>query len=161
MQPIAPLLRALVGGWNLNGILNYNTGRPFTVSSGVDNARTGAGGQRADVIADPNFGGNRSHAEQITEWLKRAAFVPNAVGTYGNLGRNTYIGPGFANVDLGIVKNFSYRERCNTQFRFELFNALNHTNFANPTTAQNSGNFMRITSASDPRILQLALRFNF
>jgi hypothetical protein len=93
--------------------------------------------------------------------LRRAAFVPNAIGTYGVLGRNNYIGPGFANLDLGVMKNFSLHERLKAQFRFETFNALNHTNFSNPTTAQNSANFMKITSANDPRILQLALRFAF
>ncbi|MBI2686860.1 MAG: TonB-dependent receptor [Acidobacteria bacterium] len=160
-HPQTAAMRLIAGGWNLNGILSYNTGRPFTVTSGVDNARTGAGNQRADQISDPNFSGDRSHQEQITEWLRRASFVPNAIGTYGNLGRNTFIGPGFASVDLGVVKNFPVHERLNTQFRFELFNALNHANFNNPTAAQNNGNFMRITGAGDPRILQLALRMTF
>ena len=160
-HPQSQAMKIIAGGWNLNGIVSYNTGRPFTVTSGVDNARTGTGNQRADVVSDPNFTGDRTHNDQINEWLRRASFVPNAIGTYGNLGRNTYYGPGFANIDLGVVKNFAIRERMNTQFRFELFNALNHANFNNPTTAQNSGNFMKITSAGDPRILQLALRLTF
>jgi outer membrane receptor protein involved in Fe transport len=161
IHPRSRAMHAFIGGWNLNGILSYNTGRPFTVGSGVDNARTGAGGQRADLAGDPIISGDRSHNDQINEYLRRAAFVPNAIGTYGVLGRNNFIGPGFANLDLGVMKNFSLHERLKAQFRFETFNALNHTNFSNPTTAQNNANFMKITSASDPRILQLALRFAF
>ena len=161
IRPAAPLMKTLLGGWSLNSIMNLNTGAPFSVGSGVDNARTGAGGQRADLVGDPNFGGNRTHQELITEYLRKAAFQGNALGTYGTLGRNTFIGPGLVNLDLGLVKGFLVKERFNTQLRFEMFNSLNHTNFNNPTTTQNNGNFMRITSAGDPRILQLALRFMF
>jgi len=133
----------------------------MTVTSGVDNARTGTGNQRADLVGDPYFAGDRSHQDQYNEWLRISAFAPNAVGTYGTLGRGTYFGPGLATVDLGVMKNFAIKERFNTQFRFEMFNSLNRVNFNNPTTAQNNANFMRITSAGDPRILQLALRLTF
>jgi len=162
--PCAPksgLARTFLGGWSMNGIINLNTGQPFTVTSGVDNARTGAGGQRADLVGDPNLGSDRARQLVITEYLRRAAFTPNAIGTYGNLGRNTFFGPGFANVDAGLVKNFKYHERLNTYLRFEAFNVLNRVNLNNPTAAQNNANFMRITSAGDPRILQVALRMTF
>ena len=156
-----PVAQTLLGGWNLNGIISLNTGQPLTVVSGVDNARTGTGGQRADLVGDPYFTGDRSRQDQYTEWLRKAAFAPNALGTYGNLGRGTYFGPGYASVDLGLMKNFVVKERFNTQFRFEMFNSLNRANFANPNTTQNNANFMRITAAQDPRILQLALRLTF
>jgi hypothetical protein len=159
--PANPWMRALAGGWNLNAILSANSGSPLTIGSGVDNARTGTGGQRADLVGDPYITGNRTHQEQITEWLRRAAFAPNAIGTYGSLGRGTYFGPGLASLDLGLVKGFVVKERLNAQLRFEAFNSLNRVNFGNPTTALNSGNFMKITSAGDPRILQLALRVSF
>ncbi len=161
IKPANPLARTLIGGWNLNAILSAYSGQPLTITSGVDNARTGAGGQRADLVGDPYITGSRSHQDQYTEWLRRAAFAPNAVGTYGTLGRGRFFGPGLASLDLGVVKSFAVKERMNAQLRFESFNALNRVNFSNPTTAQNSGNFMRITSAGDPRILQLALRFAF
>src|SRR5262249_35153083 len=161
IHPLSPILRTLVGCWNLNGIISINSGQPMTVTSGGDNAGTGGGSQRGDLAGDPYITGDRSHQDQYTEWLRRAAFAPNAVGTYGVLGRGTYFGPGFATVDLGVMKNFAVRERINTQLRFEMFNSLNRVNFKNPTTAQNNANFMRITSAYDPRILQLALRVSF
>ena len=85
----------------------------------------------------------------------------NALGTYGVLGRNTYRGPGSFNTDFGLHKDFPLTERQKFQFRFEAFNAFNNVNFSNPTGTVTSGNFMKITSAGDPRILQFALRFEF
>ncbi len=153
--------RFFLGGWNLNSIMTLYSGQPVTVGSGVDNARTGTGGQRADLVGDPFLGGDRNRQAIIFEYLRRTAFAPNALGTFGSLGRNTYYGPGIANVDLGLAKDFRANERFVTTFRFEMFNAFNRVNLGNPTTAQNNANFMRITSAGDPRILQLALRLVF
>jgi len=161
IHPAKPLTRALIGGWNLNAIASLNTGAPFTVTSGVDNALSGAGGQRADLVGDPYFTGDRSHQEIISQYLNASAFAANAINTYGNLGRNIFIGPGFATLDLGVVKDFAPQERFKAQLRFEMFNSLNHANFSNPAATRTSGTFMQITSANDPRILQLALRFGF
>jgi hypothetical protein len=161
IHPAKPLTRALIGGWNLNVITGVNTGQPFTVTSGVDNALTGAGGQRADLVGDPHFPGDRNHQAIISQYLNTASFAANAIGTYGVLGRNTFIGPGFANLDLGIVKDFAPQERYKAQLRFEMFNSLNHANFNLPAASRTSGTFMQITTAGDPRILQLALRFAF
>jgi len=137
------------------------SGYPFTVTSGVDNARTGAANQRADLIGNPNFSGDRPRGQQVVQWLNPLAFAANALGTYGTLGRNTFEGPGYANVDLGLAKNFRITERLNTTLRFEAFNAFNRVNLNLPTSTLSSGNFMRITSAYDPRILQIAARINF
>ena len=151
----------LMGGWSLNSIMTLYAGQPITVGSGVDNARTGTGGQRADLLGEANLSTGRSRNDQISEWLRRAAFGPNALGTFGNHGRNIFTGPGLAGIDLGMGKQFRWNERVATTFRFEAFNALNRVNLGNPTTAQNNGNFMRITTAGDPRILQMALRLTF
>jgi hypothetical protein len=112
-------------------------------------------------VGDPHFTGDRSHQAIITQYLNPLAFAANAVGTYGALGRNTFIGPGYANLDLGVVKDFAPQERFKAQLRFEMFNSLNHANFALPAASRTSGTFLQITSAGDPRILQLALRFAF
>jgi outer membrane receptor protein involved in Fe transport len=151
----------LAGGWSLNGIVAMASGYPFSVGSGVDNARTGTGGQRADLVGDPYFPDGRSRTERVGEWLRRSAFAPNALNTFGVLGRNVFRGPGIATVDLGLVKGFEIRENMVTQFRFELFNAFNRVNLTGPNAAQNNVQFMRTTAAFDPRILQFALRFQF
>ena len=158
----AKVVDALLGGWNLTGITTMQSGNTFTVGSGVDNSRSGVGGDRADIIGNPYVSGNRSRTDMIAQYLNKAAFAPNALGTFGNQGRNRFRGPGLANVDLGLHKNFRITERVNTQFRFETFNSFNKVNLNSPTSAQNSGNFMRITSTiGDPRILQFALRLSF
>ncbi len=152
----------VVGGWNMTSIVAWRSGFPFTVVSGQDNARTGQGGQRADLTGVSPFLSNDGHGAIAAQYLNRAAFRVNALGTYGILGRNTYIGPGSFNTDLGLHKNFAVTERAKAQFRFEAFNLFNNVNLANPTGTVTSGNFMKITStATDPRILQLALRFQF
>jgi len=74
------------------------------------------------------------------------------------LGRNTFRGPGFATLDLGLFKRFQITESASAVFRFESFNALNRVNLGGPNSTQNHANFMRTTSAEDPRILQFALR---
>lgn len=160
-QPEHRFARAVLGGWSLNSIVSLQSGFPFTVGSGVDNARTGTGGQRADLVGNPYFSDDRSQGDKIFQYLNKAAFAPNALGTFGSLGRNTFRAPGFASVDFGLSKGFKIKERLATTFRFEAFNAFNRTNLGVPNAAQNSVQFMRITSASDPRILQLALRMTF
>jgi hypothetical protein len=156
-------VNSLIGGWSLNGIGSFWTGYPFTVTSGVDNARTGTGNQRADIIGNPDLGDNRTRDQVIGEWISRAAFRSGGatLGTFGNLGRNTFRGPGYASIDLGLFKKFAINERAAAMFRFEAFNALNRVNLGGPSTAQNSATFMRTTAAEDPRILQLALRLTF
>lgn len=152
------LAQLLAGGWNLTSILTLQSGFPFTVGSGVDNARSGTGGQRADLVGDPRLSESRSRGEKVAMWLNPIAFVPNALGTFGNQGRNMWRGPGYASVDLGIHKNFQAAEELRVQFRFEMFNAFNRVNLAGPNASQNSSTFMRTSTAYDPRILQFALK---
>jgi hypothetical protein len=153
----------LIGGWSLNGIASLWSGYPFTVGSGVDNARTGTGNQRADIIGDPYFPGDRTRAQKIAEWLNKAAFRSGGatLSTYGNLGRNAFRGPGYASVDFGLFKRFMVTESIGAMFRFEVFNAFNRVNLQGPNGTQNNANFMRTTAAEDPRILQFALRLTF
>ena len=155
------VLNSVIGGWSLNGIFSAYTGYAFTVFSGVDNARTGTGNQRADLVGNPYFSGDRSRGAKIAAWLNPAAFTTNALGTYGTLGRNVFRGPGFASLDSGLAKKFVLFERVNATFRFEAFNTLNRPNFGVPNNTVTGSNFLKITSAYDPRILQVALRFTF
>jgi len=152
----------VMGGWNLSGIVALLSGQPFTVGSGADNARTGTGGQRADFTgANPLLSEDRPRIDRANLWLNKAAFQTNALGTFGIQGRNGFRGPGIASVDFGLHKNFAVTERAKVQFRFEVFNAFNRVNLNQPDGSLSSVNFLRITSAQDPRILQFALRFNW
>lgn len=161
------VLDAILAKWSLTGIYQYMSGAPFTVISGVDNARTGTGGQFADQIGDPALSSGRPTAERIAQWFNTSAFTVNALGTFGNAGRNSLRGPDYQTLDLGLMKSFNFGPRVRTQFRLEAFNALNRTNFNVPDGNRTSGNFGRITGATvsggggDARILQLALRLFF
>ncbi len=152
------VLDTALKGWSLTGIYTYMSGSPFTVTSGVDNARSGTGGQFADRVGNPDLSGDRPTAERIRQWFDTSAFTVNALGTFGNSGRNSMRGPDYQTLDLGLMKTFTITDRIRAQFRLEAFNALNRANFNLPEGNRSSGNFGRITSAQDPRILQLALR---
>jgi len=148
-----------IGGWNLSAILSAHSGTPFSISAGEDTARVGSG-SRADLVGDPDLG-DRSRGEMVEEYLNKAAFAKPATGTFGNLGKNVFRGPGYLNLDFGLHKDLPITETVKAQFRFEAFNLFNNVNLNGPQTNIRSGNFMRITSARDPRILQFALRLSF
>jgi hypothetical protein len=94
-------------------------------------------------------------------WVTPSAFVANAPGTYGNAGYNSLLGPGFFDMDVNLARFFQIREHQRFELRFEFFNLLNHTNFANPVNSLKSASFGLIQSAADPRILQFALKYSF
>jgi hypothetical protein len=157
-QPVAD---AILTGWSLTGILAMQTGVGLSVGSGVDNARSGTGGQRADQTGDPELPSDRPRSEQIARWFDTSVYQPNAVGTFGNSARNALRGPGSTTLDLGLHKTFTISGSTRLQVRVEAFNALNTVNLNNPNTTQNSGDFGRILTAQAPRIMQFALRVWF
>lgn len=156
-------LKYLVNGWQMNGIVILQSGGPLTIATGVDNSFSGINQDRVDIVGNPRLDWGRPTAERIARWFDTSAFVDNAPGTFGTIGRNTERGPGFANVDFSAFKSvpMPYSENHHLEFRFEAFNFLNRVNLNNPTTTRSSSLFGRITSAGDPRILQLGLRYRF
>jgi hypothetical protein len=123
---------AIVGGWQAGGILMLQSGIPQTITiGGVDRSVTNSTYDRPDstgigtAIDNPTPNG----------WYNRAAFVENAVGAFGNTGRNTATAPGIYSINAEVHKNFvmPYNEHHQVQFRVEAFNALNHPNFGGPS----------------------------
>jgi hypothetical protein len=162
--PFKPANRAVntvLGGWQFSGIVSLKTGEPFSIYSDVDNSGSGIGSDRADLIGNPYLPGGRSRGAQVAEWLNPAAFAENTPGTFGNIGRNRFTGPGYASTDVSLQKDFKIVERFGAQFRAEAFNVFNRPNLMNPSGDLLSGNFLTINSAFDPRILQLALRLKW
>jgi len=159
--PAQRMAKALLGGWQLNGIYSRQTGTPFTVTSGQDRALTGSGGERPNVTGNASLSTDRPTAQLIHQYFNPAVFVLPPVGQYGNLGRNTLFGPGSSNLDASIFRSFRIRERANLQFRAEFFNAMNHPNFANPVANIGSATVGQILSASGPRVLQFGMKFLF
>jgi hypothetical protein len=158
----------LVGGWRASGILTLRAGTPVTIYSGADNSLSGIGNDHADSVSgvNPNLGSGRSTAAKVAAYFNPTAFAQNAIGTFGNVGRNTIRGPGFSGLDFSITKSFSlgrgaFAESQHLDFRAEAFNIFNHPNLGSPDNAQSDSNFGQITDASDPRILQLSLKYVF
>ncbi len=162
------ILTAVAGGWELTGIVGYSTGNPQTVYSGEDNALIGycralSGGERADIIGNPNLAGGRSRTAREAEYFNTAAFVEPNPGQFGTVGRNTIINPGNLQDDLSVMKKLYIlpREMGGFQFRADMFNLLNRTNLNGPSTTITSPAFGQIQTAGPQRIAQFALRYDF
>jgi hypothetical protein len=149
----------VLGGWRVNTIFTAQSGAPFTINLGVDQANIGAGpAQRPNQLRDPNLRGNERTPEQ---WFDASAFVLPAQYTLGNAPRNSVIGPGLANVDLAIAKTWNVAEPAQLEFRWEIFNLFNKANFDLPNRIFGTPNFGRIFSAKTPREIQFGLRMSF
>jgi hypothetical protein len=155
------LLGKVAGGWEIGGILTAQSGTPVNVLTGQDNSRTGMGFDRPDVAGDPNSLGSRSTAAMLAQYFNIAAFRANALGTFGNAGRNVIVAPGYFNLDVSLDKTFRFTERHSLQVRGDSFNVTNNANFSAPNTTVTSPSFGRITSASSGRILQVSLKWIF
>jgi hypothetical protein len=149
-------MRALFSDWQFSPILRWQTGNRSSVTTGVDNALTGLGGQRAVQILDDPYGTGGP-----TAYLNRAAFTTPATGTYSTLEPFTILNPSTFQNDFALTRTFRLTGAQNIQFRWEVFNVFNHVNFNAPVTALNSGSFGQIQTAGDPRIMQFALKFTF
>lgn len=153
-----PFVRRIVSNWEAAGIFTASSGAPLNVTVGSDNALAGEGA----VLDRPNLVGNPNVSNPtILQWFNTTAFAKAAPGSYGNLGRNTIVGPGSWDLDMSLSRAFSVSERRQLVFRAEAFNLMNHTRLGNPATAMNSNVFGQITTALDPRIMQGAVKFIF
>jgi hypothetical protein len=145
----------IFGNWQIAPLVRWQSGSRYSVTTGVDNALSGMGGQRAVQVLDNIYGD-----QSVNNYLNLAAFTSPTAGTYSTLKPNAFVGPGRFQNDLGLTRSFDAGAR-RFQFRWEIFNVLNKPNFNNPTAGLNSTNFGRILSAGDPRIMQFALKFDF
>jgi Carboxypeptidase regulatory-like domain len=158
------LVKNLVNGWQTTGILTLQKGIPFSVTSGVDNSQSGVGADLADLIGNPHIYSYSSKANEVAKYFNTSAYKVNALGTFGDSGRNRLIGPGIENIDFAVLKSLYSSERVRTVFRGEAFNLFNHTNLGQPVSNFSSSTFGQINSLntnSNPRVLQLALRAEF
>jgi len=120
----------LLGGWQINGIVTVQSGNPFTVNVTGNHSRSLVGSDRPNLRPGVN-------AKDIVlggpdRYFDPTAFELPPPGFFGNVGRNTVIGPGLATFDGSLVKDTSIGEKTNVQFRAEFFNLFNHPNFAPP-----------------------------
>ena len=193
--PREGLLNKVFGGWELTNVTIFQTGSPFSVicsqsfqpvfdSSGNVIGNTGcdynADGTNLDYPNVPSFGSNRtglSRSDYLTGIFPcntpsagpclHGVFPDPGLGQQGSLGRNTYHGPGYANTDFSVIKNFHTPwffggEGANIQFRTEFFNLFNRVNLINPVgDLANQGSFGKSVSAYPARDIQFGMRIGF
>ncbi len=124
---------AIAGGWTMNSIVTLQSGFPFTPQLSYNPSNNGDTRNPVRPFVNPAFSGPVILGTP-KEWYNPAAFLapPNGSGFYGNLGRDTLIGPGLATWDLSFLKDIPLLERLNLEFRAEMFNLLNRANFNTP-----------------------------
>jgi hypothetical protein len=162
------LVGHVIGGWELSGITNFQSGQSTTVTqggndpfatlannnSGLNMARGATAQLRTDLIGDPH--GPKTAAE----FFNTAAFA-QAVGHFGNERPGTVLGPGFQLWDISLIKNVNFGERVGLQLRLETFNAFNHGNPSSIDTGIASSTFGQVNGWHDPRTVQLGAKIKF
>jgi len=156
----------LINGWQLNGIMSVLSGPPFTPQVGSNQSGNGGGGDRPNW--NPAFSGSVITGSP-NQWFNPNAFVIPTSGTFGNVGRGVLRAPGFADLDLSLLKTVLVSDRIRLQFRAESFNLLNHPNFSFPNPSVFSGPTGQILSsagavtstASTSRQIQFGLKLMF
>ncbi len=153
------VVRHLAGGWQVNGIVQKQTGFPLSATNSQLDIRFLT--NRPDANCDPNA--NAPHTTD--EWFDTSCFAVRPLAETGerpgNAGRNTIRGPGFAATDLSLFKNVEVGGSRRIQLRVEAFNLFNQTHFNNPSGVINTVTFGRITSAQDGRVMQLGIKYLF
>jgi hypothetical protein len=165
-----------VNGWELTAIADWNTGFPFTIFSGYDNSFSANGSDRADLtvanISQAVLSTGRSHTAEINEWFNVNAFGPNAIGTFGNTGKNALRGPRYFDADLAAIKTTKLTEAASLEFRAEFYNAFNNVNLGDPDNILTDSGFGQITGlagssssntygTAQPRIIQFGAKVSF
>ena len=183
-------MRKLTEGWQMNGIMAFQSGTPVTIFSNDGQSFQGSGLERANLVGQ--------HQTFDARTVRTFSTAPNGIngsclsgtttgnfyfnplaydclnvdegGTlplfgFGNVGRNSLRGPGINNVDLSIFKTFKIQERSQLELRTEFFNAFNHTQFLLSGNSSNvfgfTGTFGQVTQSRPPRIIQFALKLSF
>jgi hypothetical protein len=156
---LGPVGNTILGNWQVNGIVHVTSGFPLFMTTAVNNSGT-YNQNRPDQVCN----GALSHPT-IQEWFNTSCFVDPVPGKLGDAMRSSGYGPGFANFDLSLFKNFplsKFHEGANLQFRTEFFNVFNHPQWGPPGTTEGAANFGQVLSTiNNPRLIQFALKLLF
>ncbi len=157
----------IFGGWQVNGLFSAYSGSPFSISSAATSLNLPGSNQPADQVKDDVaiLGGIGTG----NPWFDTSAFVPVTAVRFGNAGFNSMRGPGFANFDVSVFRQFALGSARTLQFRLEIFNLTNTAHFANPSgNASNPASFGIITGTAnsgregiDERFFRVGLRLGF
>jgi hypothetical protein len=165
---------ALIGGWNIGGILSAQSGSPFSAYVDFDDANNGET-DRADMVPGCKLL-PAGFQQDVQHWYNTACFTVPAPYTLGDSARNSFQGPNYLDFDFSLYKNFKLTESKTLQFRTDMFNLFNRPNFAPPGSGATGAfnalgggtgtdvgtpTFMDILGAAPGREIQFALKFLF
>lgn len=149
---------AILGGWRLSGIGEIESGDPFTVVLPGDPNNDGLFSDRPDSLGPATLS---SPERSVDRWFDTDAFAKPAPYTFGNLGRNTILGPGYHNWDLSLIKDLQFANDHRLELRFAFFNAFNHPNFENPDGTFGTASFGVVSGARRAREIEIAVKYSF
>ncbi len=159
------LLKTTLGGWEVSGIVTFESGVPVNINLGGTQGSNGIpnASNRPDLVGKISYPNTVGAGDHVIQYLNTSAFAVPALGSFGNLGHYAVRGPGRDNWNLSLFKSFVFSETRGSklEFRVETFNTWNHTQFNGVSNNFSSSNFGQFTSAFDPRILQLGLKAYF
>ena len=161
-------LRTVVGGWQIAGVTQFQSGRPFTIVTGVDSNGNGGGGDRPNFVSGCELTFDPAHGPRTFEdpgcfQVPRGTNglpIANSLGN-GSLGRNTYRGPGFTNTDLSLSKRFRFGGDHVLLLRVDALNVFNHDNAGNPISNMSSASYGLNTNNWGNRSLTLGAKYSF
>ena len=155
----------MLGGWQLAGPAIFQSGYPFSVSNGSyplgDYNADGSAGDRPNAPLTRLQSSDYSRQQYLNGIFPASAFPIPVKGTDGTLGRNTFRGPGFQEIDMSLDKRFPLTERVRMEIRIEGFNAFNRVNLNGPSSDLSSNTFGQSTSTLSPRQFQAGVRLEF
>lgn len=151
----------IAGGWQVAGSVWARSGNPLNVTAGEDRNYDANAQDRPDITGPIVYTSGDSEARAAAWIANPQVFVPNAIGTFGNLARNAVRGPRAWTADLSVLKNFRFWEGKTFQFRAEGYNVFNHPNLGDPNLNIRNTDFNKIINRSGNRTMQMGLRFLF
>lgn len=153
------VLGAIVNNWTLSGVLTMQSGVPVAVTQSTNfNAFAGFGTQRPNLVGEPELPAGECSA---TRWFNTSAFAVAPRFTIGTGSRNPVRGPGYRNLDLALIRRLGFRSDKALEVRAEIFNVTNTPPLGNPNGVLGTAAFGTVTSAGDPRVVQLAVKLLF
>jgi Carboxypeptidase regulatory-like domain len=164
--------RQLANGWKLSAIAFFQSGQPFNITTGSDKNADGYNNDRPNLVpgANPFLDSHRTRAAAANAWFNTAAFTANGPGLAGGIGpggadgntpRDFLRAPGYRDIDLGLERDFRFREGMGLVFRADMTNAFNMVSLNSPTANLSSSINGHITAAAPNRIIQLGSRLTF
>jgi hypothetical protein len=158
-RPLHGLLGALANDWAVAALVTLQSGVPIAITQATNfNSFAGFGVQRPNLIGDPTLPASQRTPSQ---WFNTAAFAVAPQFTIGSASRNPVRGPSYRDVDLALMRRLRVGADQAIEFRAEIFNLLNTPPLGAPAAVLGAANFGTITSAGDPRVIQLAAKFLF